>query len=80
MQARIGARARLEPHRLPARGTQVDARTRSVTTNVALTDDAVTRGLVLQPPPEQPRYLRDSRARSPERAAQTAAETFSAAA
>lgn len=54
-----------------ARGAQVDARTRSVTTNVALTDDAVTRGLVLQPPPEQPRYLRDSRARSPERAAQT---------
>lgn len=54
-----------------ARGEQVDARTRSVTTNVGLSDNAVTRGLVLQPPPEQPRYVRDARARTPERAAQT---------
>lgn len=53
-----------------ARGAAVSARTRSTVANVGILDDTMTRGLVLNPPPAQPRYLRSSRSRSPQRSSQ----------
>lgn len=55
------------------RGAATSARTRSYGTNVAITDPVVTRGLVVDPVPEQPRHIRSPRARTPQRAAQDAA-------
>lgn len=52
------------------RGNRISARGRSTTTNVAILDDVVTRGLVLADVPPQPRHIRSTRARTPQRAAQ----------
>lgn len=59
-----------------ARGSQVSARTRATTANAAILDPLITRGLVLDPPPTQPRYLRSPRSRTPQRAAQDGANTI----
>lgn len=52
------------------RGDHVSERGRSTTVNVAITDPAVTRGFVIDPPPPQPRHIRSARARTAQRAAQ----------
>jgi prophage tail gpP-like protein len=59
-----------------ARGAQVSARTMVTTANASILDDVVTRGLVLQPPPAQPRYVSSPRSRTPERASQDASNTI----
>ena len=58
------------------RGAQISARTAQITSNVAITDTQITRGLVLDPPPPQPRHVRSTRARSPQRAAQEASNAI----
>lgn len=59
-----------------SRGDTVSTRGRAVVTNAALTDVAVTRGFVLDPPPAQPRHVRSDRARTIERAEQEARRTI----
>lgn len=58
------------------RGNNTSARTREVTTNVGVLDPQITRGLVLDPPPPQPKHVRSTRARSPQRASQEASNSI----
>lgn len=58
------------------RGAQVSARTQQVTANVAVLDTQITRGLVIDPPPPQPKHVRSTRSRTPERSAQEASNTI----
>lgn len=58
------------------RGAAVSSRSASTTFNVGLTDPTVSRGLVLDPPPQQPRHIRSQRARTRARAAQEGSRTI----
>jgi hypothetical protein len=58
------------------RGNNTSARTRQVTTNVGVLDPQITRGLVLDPPPPQPKHVRSTRARTPQRSAQEASNSI----
>lgn len=58
------------------RGNNTSARTREVTTNVAVLDPQITRGLVLDPPPPQPKHVRSTRSRTQQRSAQEASNSI----
>jgi prophage tail gpP-like protein len=58
------------------RGAVTSARTQQTTANAGVLDPQITRGLVIDPPPPQPRHVRSTRARTPERAGQEASNAI----